>query len=85
MGTKRQPGTYDCWSNLEVDEPYFVIAGRDPAAATLVRMWMFSRKELIRQGKKPKSDYALVEEARAVADAMELFSVEWQHRKGKPQ
>jgi hypothetical protein len=85
VGSKTNPGKYDCYSVLEPDEPHFVIAGRDPAGGMVVRLWAFARSELIRQGKKPRSDYALVEEARTVADAMDLFAAEWAERKAKLQ
>lgn len=85
MGTKTKPSTYDCYANLEPDEPYFVLTGRDPSAAIIVRMWAHSRETLIRQGKKPRSDKAMIEEARTVALAMEKFAEEWKARKAKPQ
>lgn len=39
MGTKTNPGKYDCLSKLEPDEPYFVLMARDPLAARLVDLW----------------------------------------------
>lgn len=39
MGTKNNPGQFDCYAKLEPDEPHFVLRGRDPLAGTLVRAW----------------------------------------------
>ena len=38
MGTKNNPGVFDCYANAEPDEPMFVLLGRDKDAATLVRL-----------------------------------------------
>jgi hypothetical protein len=39
MGTKNDPGKYDCYSRAEPDEPMFVLLGRDPIAPHLVWVW----------------------------------------------
>lgn len=39
MGTKRNPGDFDCYANAEPDEPMFVLLGRDPLAPALVELW----------------------------------------------
>lgn len=39
MGTKLNPGAFDCYAKLEPNEPYFVIMGRDPMGQQLVTMW----------------------------------------------
>jgi hypothetical protein len=39
MGTKRNPGKYDCYEKAEPDEPMFVLLGRDSVAPTLVEAW----------------------------------------------
>ncbi len=39
MGTKNDPGKFDCYANAEPDEPMFVLLGRDPMAGLLVRIW----------------------------------------------
>lgn len=39
MGTKRNPGKYDCYAKAEPDEPMFTLLARDPMAAHLVRIW----------------------------------------------
>lgn len=39
MGTKANPGKYDCYAKLEEDEPYFLVKATDPLAPILVEMW----------------------------------------------
>jgi hypothetical protein len=43
MGTKTEPGDYDCYAKLEPDEPYFLLRGKDPVAPYLTMMWAASR------------------------------------------
>lgn len=69
MGTKNNPGSYDCYENAEPDEPMFVLLARDPQAATLVRIWARTREM---QGE----DEAMINEALACADAMEQWRKE---------
>ena len=83
MGTKNNPSEFDCESKAEPDEPKFTLLGREPSAATIVRMWAHSREVLIRQGKKPRSDYKQIIEARAIADEMEKFARKWARRKAQ--
>jgi hypothetical protein len=74
MGTKNNPGSYDCYANAEPDEPMFVLLGRDPAAAVLVRAWLAIRREMDYDAEVGK-----YEEALACAAKME----EWARSKGK--
>ncbi len=39
MGTKKDPGKFDCYDLLDPDEPYFLLMGRDPFAPKLVDVW----------------------------------------------
>lgn len=63
MGTKNNPGKYDCYEKADPDEPMFVLLGRDPNAPILVRMWAQMRED--REGRDK------IQEALACADAME--------------
>lgn len=63
MGTKNNPGAFDCYDNAAPDEPMFILLARDPAAPALVRAWADEREAL--RGVTPKTL-----EARACADAM---------------
>lgn len=56
MGTKNQPGKYDCYQNAEPDEPMFVLLARDPLAPWLVRIWAWSRT--LMEGPSLKTDEA---------------------------
>jgi len=39
MGTKNEPGKFDCYDKAEPDEPMFVLLARDPLAPVLVAQW----------------------------------------------
>lgn len=43
MGTKANPGPYDCYAAAEPDEPMFILLGRDRHAAALVNLWAAMR------------------------------------------
>lgn len=72
MGTKNNPGAFDCYANADPDEPMFVLLGRDPMAPSLVRAWA----EMRRNAGEPQ---AKVDEAHECADAMG----QWRVRIGK--
>lgn len=46
MGSKNNPGKFDCYANAEPDEPMFILLGRDPVAWLLVDLWAATREEL---------------------------------------
>lgn len=58
MGTKNNPGAFDCYANAEPDEPMFVLLGRDPVAGLIVEIWAHLRVEM---GKDAKDDPIIVE------------------------
>jgi hypothetical protein len=66
MGTKNNPGNFDCYANAEPDEPMFVLLGRDEHAPALVRAWASMRKGM---NEAP----AKVQEALNCAKAMEEY------------
>lgn len=68
MGTKNKPGDFDCYANAEPDEPMFILLGRDPMAAELVRIWASMRESV-------GEDAAKVKEARDAADAMDEWAI----------
>lgn len=63
MGTKTNPGAFDCYANAAPDEPMFVLLGRDKHAAVLVNLWAYMRHA---DGETPEK----VTEAVMCADAM---------------
>ena len=84
MGTKNNPGEFDCYENAEPDEPMFVLLARDPAAPELVEAWANRRLALINEHLKPESDKAMIVEARECAEAMRKWRREhWQHTKSQ--
>jgi hypothetical protein len=72
MGTKNNPGAFDCYAAAAPDEPMFILLARDKHAPTLIWLWAVLR-EL--DGEDP----AKVQEARDCAMAM----VEWAHKRGR--
>lgn len=46
MGTKQNPGQFDCYSKAAPDEPMFVLLGRDPSASALIELWTLIRRVL---------------------------------------
>lgn len=73
MGTKNDPGEFDCYANAEPDEPMFVLLGRDKHAPTLVWLWA-SLREL--DGEDP----AKVKEARECC----LKMMQWANDHDRP-
>ena len=76
MGTKNNPGAYDCYANAEPDEPMFILLGRDKHAPRRVRDWADARESA---GEDP----AKVQEARDCANAMVSFRAEREKRKAR--
>lgn len=76
MGTKQQPGAFDCYEKAMPDEPMFTLLARDPRAAWAVRAWASTREYDIEVGRAPASDTAAVAEARQCADDMEKWRLE---------
>ncbi len=44
MGTKANPGSYDCYGAVDDDEPLFTLRAKDPLAPVLVKLWVELRK-----------------------------------------
>ncbi len=45
MGSKNNPGEFDCYDDAEPDEPMFVLLGRDRHAPAVVEFWARLRDE----------------------------------------
>lgn len=66
MGTKNNPGVFDCYANAEPDEPMFVLLGRDEHAPGAIERWL-----ILRAAKSPeKENDAKAIEARLCIDNM---------------
>ncbi len=72
MGTKNNPGKFDCYANAEPDEPMFVLLGRDKIAWLFVYLWSAMRHDM-----EGETDQAV--EAKACAAAMRRYA----HDQGK--
>lgn len=75
MGSKNEPGKFDCYENALPDEPMFVLLARDPSAPDLVDAWATERKREIDRRYRPESDQALVDEAIQCAAKMRHWRV----------
>jgi hypothetical protein len=78
MGTRNNPGEFDCYANAGPDEPMFVLLGRDAQAPTLVRQWATARGMALLQQMRGRADLGgdearQIQEAFACADAMEAW------------
>ncbi len=72
MGTKNDPGKFDCYADAQDDEPMFTMLARDPLAAKIVRDWAERYSTMIGCDPLPhQNDKA--NEAYAVADSMEKW------------
>lgn len=69
MGSKNNPGRFDCYAAAGPDEPMFILLARDPMAPMLVRLWAAQRYQ-------EHEDPAKVAEARECAEAMEVWRKE---------
>lgn len=77
MGTKNNPGNYDCYANADPDEPMFVLLGRDRSAPSLVEAWADARAH----NSPSVEEIRKIEEARACAESMRA----WLERIGKQE
>lgn len=58
MGTKTNPGEFDCHAKADPDEPLFTLIGRDPTASLLVGLWVLTQQQLGKPHNDPKLDEA---------------------------
>lgn len=70
MGTKNNPGEFDCYANALPDEPMFILLARDPQSPHRVEEWANTRMRNIKNGIRPKSDIPMIEQARKCAREM---------------
>lgn len=66
--TKLNPGPYDCYAKLALDEPYFVLRAKDPAAPAIVEAWAGLRNTMDANHANPK-----INEAREIATQMRYW------------
>lgn len=73
MGTKNNPGKFDCYANAADDEEMFILLARDRHYATLVRIWTLLREADVKAGLKGTSDLVQIAEAKQSAYAGERW------------
>lgn len=73
MGTKNNPGKFDCYDKALPDEPMFILLARDPDFYRFVTKWAKNRVRQINCGERPSSDYDLVVEANLCANEGERW------------
>ncbi len=84
MGTKRNPGEFDCYANAAPDEPMFILLGRDPIAADLVdRWWALRQERLEAEGRLTAEEVHQISEARSCAAAMRAYAAGYAAGKAK--
>src|SRR5262245_17875525 len=68
MGTKLNPGKFDCYDKALPDEPRFTILARDPDFFDFVSAWAQRRQMKVDCGDRPPEDQAKVDEAYQCAE-----------------
>ena len=63
MGTRANPGRYDCLAKAMHDEPYFVLIGRDDDAHDALLTWICKRLEAVLRDERSRDDLPQVREA----------------------
>lgn len=44
MGTKKDPGPFDCYTTAEADEPIFTLKASDPVFSKVIEHWLRERQ-----------------------------------------
>lgn len=74
MGTKNNPGKFDCYDAAEPNEPMFTLLARDRSAPQLIREWADMRRELAQfKGTWTTAEREKIQEAYDCADAMDKW------------
>lgn len=76
MGTKNNPGNFDCYGAALPDEPMFILLARDPLAPVLVEIWATLRAEHGCAEHSTRTHNHKVAEARKVAEDMRRWKGE---------
>ncbi len=80
MGTKLNPGLYDCYEKAEPTEEIFTLRAKDSDAAIIVKLWAFFRLQQINAGLRSESDRVQVTEALNCATRMEIWYRDYKMR-----
>lgn len=78
MGTKNNPGEFDCEAHAEPDEPKFTLLARDKDAPSAVRRWASKREDrkcnefhVLLKSDLPAEEIRQIDEALECANDME--------------
>lgn len=71
MGTKNNPGKFDCYATAEPDEPMFVLLARDPLAPVIVDLWA-----TLMAARRVRPNEVKLQEARDCAKHMRVWKRE---------
>lgn len=75
MGTKLNPGPYDCYTKAAPDEPIFILRAKDPIAPIMVQMWARLTEYFAKEHKQSVDDVKLIE-AFNCAEQMRIWRTE---------
>ena len=83
MGTKKQPGRFDCYGDAGEDEPIFVLRANDPAAIAAIHAWMQARHlhNFIDGAKLIEREKARLQSAQEVIHEMTAWQEAQKHQK----
>ncbi len=73
MGTKNNPGAYDCYAAAAPDEPIFILLARDKLAPILVDLWAALRDQHGCEDHPERDHSQKANEARQCAQAMRNY------------
>lgn len=81
MGTKNNPGEFDCYAAAHPGEPMFVLLARDKHAAALVNLWAAMKRLEFAQASPDTLDQVRrkVHEAERCANTMVEWYVDGRH------
>ena len=83
MGTKNNPGDFDCYEAAATDEPIFTLRANDPLAPGLVEIWAQQYDSLKHRysvtGTITEEQRKKIQEARQCAEAMRVWKREQQN------
>lgn len=69
MGTKNNPGEFDCYEHAEPDEPLFTLLARDAVAPNIVDAWADAREKRLHTLIDQVSGSEVVDELDQIAEA----------------
>jgi hypothetical protein len=82
MGSRHNPGAFDCAHLAENDEPVFTLLGRDALAPILIEWWATNRAGLIQRGERPDTPHERHQIAEALKCARECSA--WRLKNRQP-